>query len=557
METYMEDRDDRDDGNTPERDVEKSQNPPPDGDGEAVRQHLEDGDASETPPVNESEVAESSRQSGVVPVAPQPPKQLENIEVSASIRPQVILTKIVALLKSKGAFLSTSGGALLVPTVIDGTEIVQMILPGEVPSFLVNLCSFFSYGGKDGRTTYQYLPLSHAKALFVHEGVKELPQIEHVARNCAVDKNLQVLPQGYSPDCRVYLCGPVYSPRTGTSVLEEILSDFDFKDEASRANFIGALLGAMLFAYLHRQPAVSVTADGPGAGKSLLAKLLAVIVDAVRYPTTVGLNSSETEFEKILGAFIARIERVIIIDNCKGSRSRPAFSSSVLERLITDERPSTRMLGANTLIERPANLVWALTGNDSQMSPDLVSRCLPVVLRVPRREDVHYKHADLLRFAFEHRAEILGELLGMITRWRDQDAPRDKTVQHRELHWAQAIGGVLKANGIDGFLDNYKEALANQNTVTRELVTVLRELARDSRTFESLDIARRARAMRMLGTHFLPYQSDSAARSKVSVLLRGIIGVPFEFEGSRITVIRHQGRPVRYSITEEELPEIE
>lgn len=556
METYMEDRVDRDDGNTPERDVEKSQNLLPDGDGEAVRQHLEDGDASEIPPVNESEAAESSRQSGVVAVVPQPPKQLENIEVSASIRPQVILSRVVALLLTIRAFLSTSGKALLVPAVIDGTEVVQMIFERDLPKFLVNHCNFFFYG-KRGRTTYQYLPLAHSKALFAHEGVKELPQIEHVARNCAVDENLQVLPHGYSPGCRVYLCGPVYSPTTGTSVLDEILSDFDFKNQASRANFIGALLGALLFAYLHRQPALSVTADGPGAGKSLLAKLLAVIVDAVRYPTTVGLNASETELEKILGACIARIERVIIIDNCKGSPSRPAFSSSVLERLITDERPSTRMLGSNALIERPANLVWALTANDPQMSPDLVSRCLPVVLRVPRREVVHYKHANLLRFAFEHRAEILGELLGMITHWRDQGAPRDQTVQHRELHWAQAIGGLLKANGIDGFLDNYKEALANQNTVTRELVTVLRELARDSHTFESLDIARRARAMRMLGTHFPPYQSDSAARSKVSVLLRGTIGEPFEFEGSRITVIRHQGRPVRYSITEEELPEIE
>lgn len=559
MQTSMEDRDDRDQGQDSGHDADKERISPKAGhedSHEQIVEHLGTDGATSAQEAGAPGGPREARIAAVEPAKARTPDELGRIEVSAHVPPQAILSKLVALLLAIGAFLSKSGRSLLLPAQVDGAEIVQMISRHELPEFLVNFSSFYTFD-RNGRRCHQYLSSQHAKALFRIDEIRQLPTIDHVARNCAVDKDLNLLPRGYSPGCNIYLCGPVVEPREGTHFLDEVLKDFRFKDDASRPNFIGALLGTILYPRLNRQPPLCISANGPGAGKSHLAKLAAVLVDGVTAPVTVGLNSSETEFEKTLGAHLARSVRVIIIDNCKGTNGRPALSSSVLERLTTDERPSARQLGASTLIEREPNMLWVLTANYPQMSPDLVSRCVPVVLRLPDAERVQYAHRNLLQFALQHRAEVLGELLGMIIRWREQGAQPDTTVDHRELHWAQAIGGLLKANDIYGFLQNYKEAVANQNIDTRELVTVLREIARDSHTFESLDIAKRAHGMRLLRSHFHAFQGDAAARSKVSALLRPILGVPFEFEGSRITVIRHEGRTVRYSMTEEALPEME
>lgn len=558
MQTFMEDRDDSDQGRQPGRLSDKDLTSPAEGHKSAPEPMSEHPEQNDTTSVtNHGPSGEPPTvlpaQSGAAKLEPH--QQLRRIEVSPHVRPQIILSKVVELLVAVGAFLSKCGKSLLLPTHLDGTEIVKTISAKDLPAFLVDFCSFYTWDQYRGESNL-YLSSQHAKALFFSDRIKLLPMIERVARNCAVDHDLKLLPHGYSSESRVYLCGPVVKPRIGTRYLDEVLDDFGFADTASRANFIGALLGSMLFRRLKRQPPVCIAADGPGAGKSHLAKLAAVIVDGDPAPVTVGLNSSETEFEKTLGAHLARFDRVIVIDNCRGTKSRPALSSSVLERLMTDERPSTRMLGASSLIERQADILWIVTANDPQMSPDLVSRCIPVVLLLnPNR--ITYRHQNLLDYALRHREEILGELLAMIVHWREQGAPLDSSIEHRELHWAQAIGGLLNANGITGFLSNYKEAVANQNSDTRELVTVLRAVAQNAGVFESLDVAATARGMRLLRSHFPAFQGDAAARSKVSVLLHPILDVPFAFEGSRITVTRHQGRPVRYSITEEPLPEIE
>ncbi|MCB9935893.1 MAG: hypothetical protein H6840_09390 [Planctomycetes bacterium] len=554
----MEDRDDSDNGRRPGSESDKERTSPEEGHTSApepIIKHPENTDTATATnhglPGKPQEVRPAQFGASKLDL----PAEFTRIEVSPHLRPQVILSKVVELLLAIGVFLSKSGKSLLLPTQLEGVETVQMISSKDLPEFLINFCTCYS-NDKNGRQRHTYLSGKHAKALFFFDRIMQLPMIEHVARNCAVDNDLNLLPHGYSPGSRVYLCGPVFEPREGTQYLNEVLDDFRFKDDASRANFIGALLGTILFPRLKRQPPVCIAANGPGAGKSHLAKVAAVLVDGVTAPVTVGLNSSETEFEKTLGAHLARFERVILIDNCRGTKSRPALSSSVLERLMTDERPSTRMLGASSLIERQADILWIVTANDPQMSPDLVSRCIPVVLRLdPNR--VTYKHQNLLDYALRHREEILGELLAMIAHWREQGAPLDPAIEHRELYWAQAIGGLLNANGISGFLDNYKEAMANQNSDTRELVTVLRAVAQNGDVFESMDIAATARGMRLLRNHFPPFQGDAAARSKVSFLLRPYVGVPFEFEGSRLTVTRYPGRTIRYSLTEEMLFEDE
>jgi len=43
----------------------------------------------------------------------------------------------------------------------------------------------------------------------------------------------------------------------------------------------------------------------------------------------------------------------------------------------------------------------------------------------------------------------------MIQRWKKEGMPLDHSARHPFSEWASTIGGILKANGIEGFLGNY------------------------------------------------------------------------------------------------------
>ena len=77
--------------------------------------------------------------------------------------------------------------------------------------------------------------------------------------------------------------------------------------------------------------------------------------------------------------------------------------------------------------------------------------------------------------AYQHRVELLGELAGMVTRWSQAGRP-EGTRSHRLHRWAKLIGGILEANGFDGFLTNYEEAAQSFNAELEEL-TALAEAA--------------------------------------------------------------------------------
>ena len=90
------------------------------------------------------------------------------------------------------------------------------------------------------------------------------------------------------------------------------------------------------------------TANKAEVGKTTLPKVLAAIVKGYA-PATISYSSDESEFEKQLATRVDAGDHVIVVDNAK---LRKPIESQVLERCITDSRPSFRRLGSNTSITR-------------------------------------------------------------------------------------------------------------------------------------------------------------------------------------------------------------
>ena len=172
-----------------------------------------------------------------------------------------------------------------------------------------------------------------------------------------------------------------------------------------------------------------------------------------------------------------------------------------------------RRLGGNESIEGENNLQFVGTSNGGELGPDLASRCVPVWMwheGTPADRPVP-AIGDLLKYTEEHRTEIIAELMGMVDRWREAGSPI-VPVAFREQGWASTLNGVLKANGIEGFLSTYQQDRDGND----ELSLALGELAA-TRPGEFLRAADWAREMERLGLYTRELSGRTARGQQIVV----------------------------------------
>ncbi len=290
--------------------------------------------------------------------------------------------------------------------------------------------------------------------------LNSLPKLRYYCRSPLFDEAFRYVGRpGYHADAEIFYDGPLVEPRDGVDRLCEVLDGFHWKAEADQVNFVGALLTALTMpAWGRGHPFLAVNGNKPGVGKSTLTAVLAAIVEGA-VPSTVSFISDDTEFEKQLATRVEAGDRVIVIDNAK---HRGAIDSPVLERCITDTRINFRRLGSNTAITRPQNdILFCITMNLTTLGQDLRRRALPVNLVLEKDvRSTTYAHDDVVGFALEHRIEIVGELVGMVSRWLAASRPGcEAPARHStSQRWASTIDAILRLSGFDGFLSNFEES---------------------------------------------------------------------------------------------------
>ncbi len=218
------------------------------------------------------------------------------------------------------------------------------------------------------------------------------------------------------------------------------------------------------------KPIALIDGNQPGLGKTLLGRVLSILMDGVD-PALIHFASDDEELGKRICATLRGGQTVVLIDNAK-VRGGERVDSRVVEANSMAPRIALRILGVSANYERPNDVIWALTMNDTKVSPDLVSRGVPIRLSYdgdPRHR--RFAGPDPIAYAQVHRGEILGELAGMVVRWNQKGRPGGPA-EHRCGEWARVVGGVVAAAGLPRFLANYDDAAGSFDQALDELAAL-------------------------------------------------------------------------------------
>lgn len=253
-------------------------------------------------------------------------------------------------------------------------------------------------------------------------------------------------------------------------VIEDLINEADFADDASRASW-----WAMLFYAVAREvvggpvPALVIRSDDDrGAGKTLMTQLIKIIAHGTDDLSTLRAH------EELAKKFFAKILRdptaPVIFDNVE----RP-ISSAELSAFLTGERYADRILKESTEVTVPNKTVLMFSINGGSVDEDIATRSIYTNLRV--RPGYRYKK-DPLAYAKAHRGELRWAVMTIVRWWISQGRPEGAA--YGDLRFPAArdfAAGLLQAAGVPGWLDGRGEEMLNQqlsDDIPSELLAVLR-----------------------------------------------------------------------------------
>ena len=318
----------------------------------------------------------------------------------------------------------------------------------------------------EGDAVSQIAPLDVAQVLASrrsHPGVRVLDSIT-TAPIFLADGSI-LFERGYNEQARVYLEPSVKLDRLNPNpsqldaaiavgLFRDLLCDFKFHADADFSSWLAGLLTPLVKAAIGNSPAplFIFSASSPGAGKTLLARIIGLIVTG-NDPEIRPYNPKDPgEWGKRLTAFVKAATPVNVFDNVNG-----AIGDEALDRLITSSTWSDRQLGASEAPPLPVVGVWYATGNNIEPVRDTVRRVLMTRIEVDTerpQERTGFKRPLLAEYALERRAELLTAALTILRAYHVAGRPDMNLPSWGSFTaWSALIRNALVWSGaVDPFL---------------------------------------------------------------------------------------------------------
>jgi hypothetical protein len=319
---------------------------------------------------------------------------------------------------------------------------------------------------KDGVKIKQVFPpkdaIDYLESLFPWDG---LPPLRSLASCPVVTASGVRRTSGYDWDQRVYVNLPADVPEwTGGDpvkfIFDELLCDFPFDSDASRANTLALMMLPILRPVIDGPtPLHLIEAPTQGTGKSLLAKV--TLLSTLGQCGAMTVPKDEDSWSKKITSALVKGSPVIFIDNIAHK-----LDSESLAAVLTTTSWTDRILGQTSNVDVPNASVWVATSNNCKMSPDIARRTLYIRLDSEMEhpeERADFKHQDIVEFAMNNRLLILSALSEIAERWINKGRLLGREKMGSFESWAKVVGGCLAANGVEGFLSNREQLQSSAN----------------------------------------------------------------------------------------------
>ncbi|QDT15729.1 hypothetical protein [Alienimonas californiensis] len=276
---------------------------------------------------------------------------------------------------------------------------------------------------------------------------------------------------GYDPHTRLYVppaavAGVPAVPDQPTpadvaaavELLTDVVCDFPFLNDAHRAAWAAAVLTVIARpAFDGPTPLFLIDANTPSAGKTLLADVT-LLIALGRPPAVMGSGGSDEEMDKRITALAMAGDPVVQLDNIGAGDT---LGGPALDRALTADVWSGRVLGESRIYTGPLRAVWFATGNNTALSADTPRRVVPIRLECPheRPEDrtpAEFRYADLKGYAATNRGPLLAAgltwLRGYFTAGRPAP-PGGRRVLGSFEEWSRLVRDAVVWAGLPDPLD--------------------------------------------------------------------------------------------------------
>ncbi|MFN8547762.1 MAG: hypothetical protein U0527_07255 [Candidatus Eisenbacteria bacterium] len=259
-------------------------------------------------------------------------------------------------------------------------------------------------------------------------------------------------------------------------LLEDLIHDFPFVDDASRAAALAHIMTPILRPAI-RGPVPMALFDSPqqGTGKTKLATAAGVIATG-REPSMTTAPATPEEWRKKITSLLLSAPVLIVFDNVIAQISSEHLASALTASVWQD-----RELGWMKVTQGlPQRAVWCATGNNLSVGGDLGRRCylsrIDARMSEPwKRESGAFRHPDLIGWVGDHRGELVAAILTIARAWYLAGCPAGCAKEIGFPGWSQTLGGVLAFVGVPGFLGNVDEFYGAADTESSEWESFLAE----------------------------------------------------------------------------------
>lgn len=260
---------------------------------------------------------------------------------------------------------------------------------------------------------------------------------------------------GYDASTRLLLLQPPPLPeipskpskRQAASALRllcDLLTEFPFIDEPSRAVALSGLISPVVRGALSVAPLHAMSAPVAGSGKSYIIDLSSAIATGRPCPV-IAAGKTEEETEKRLGAIMMAGQTIVSIDNLNGDLSGDFLCQAVERPLV-----QVRILGKSEQVQIESRATIFATGNNITIKGDMIRRSLlcsldPNLERPELREFEKNPFDAILR----SRGEYIAAALTIVRAYIEAGRPEQLSAFNSFADWSDLVRSSLVWLGCD------------------------------------------------------------------------------------------------------------